>query len=359
MVDEMTTQKNEHRRATIVDVAKRAGVSVSTASKVLRNHSYGVSSSMRSRVQAAIEELEYRPLAAARGMRGKTYTIGVVAADIGNPFLAMLLGGVVEGLHSSAYELMIGPAADGPDAHNGVIDAMIDRQMDGLLLIAPKVSSTRLADVARAVPTVVLGRHGPGDDFDTVAGDDLAGADLVVDHLVRLGHRQICFVSHDEEPPVESQPHSVRLRGYRESMARHGLAASVDVLPGEWTEAGGRRAGRALMARDGLPTAVFAGADVVAYGIMHELWGEDQRVAGSVSLVGYDDTPMAALAPISLTTVDQQGRLMGLHGGRLLLERFDGRSVPEHLTLAPRLVVRSSSRPPGRDAPASALPERP
>lgn len=345
MADQVTTERRD-RRATIVDVAKRAGVSVSTASKVLRNHDYGVSSSMRSRVQAAIAELEYRPLAAARGMRGKTYTIGVVTPDIGNPFLSMLIDGVVLGLQSSAYELMIGPAGADPDEHDRVIDAMLDRQMDGLLLIAPKVSSSRLAAVARAVPTVVLGRHGPGENFDTVAGDDFVGAELVVDHLVRLGHRHICFVSHDEEPPEEQQPHVVRLRGYRESMARHGLADFVDVLPGEWTAVGGQRAGRALMARDRLPTAVFAGADVVAYGIMHEFWGEGQRAAGSVSLVGYDDTPMAALAPISLTTVDQQGSLMGVHGGRLLLERFDGRSVPEHLTLEPRLIARSSSRAP-------------
>ena len=330
------------RRATIVDVAQRAGVSVSSASKVLRKQSYGVSDNTRSVVDAAIRELGYRPLASARAMRGKTFTIGVLAPDISNPFLPMLMTGVIDGLNSTDYELMIGPAAYAGDLHERAVDAMLDHQMDGLILIAPKLSHERLSQVAQAVPTVVIGRHGPADNFDTVASDDMVGAQQVVDHLVGLGHRRIAFIALDESDPDPRQPHVLRAQGYVQAMRDHGLDEYIDMIPAEWSGQNGAAIWQQLTRRAELPTAVFSGADVVAYSLLHEIWESGREVPGDISVVGYDDTPMAAMAPISLTSVSQQGVRMGKDAAKLLIERFDGRKAPVHLVLDPELMPRRS-----------------
>ena len=334
------------RRVTIVDVAARAGVSTAAASKVLRN-AYGVSPQMREKVEAAIKELGYRPLAAARGMRGKTFTIGVLVSDLQNPFFGLLVDGISGEVEQSGYELMVGPAGSTAPSQSRMIEAMADRQMDGLILISPVLDPRDLDDVARRLPTVVVGRHGPADAYDTVAGDDLAGAALIVEHLAALGHRDIAYLTHaDPEGSDPRFPQQVRERGYREAMARLGLGDRIDVIPGRWSTQGGRDAARALLARETLPTALYAGADVAALGVLTELWEAGRDVPGDISIVGYDDTPTAALAPISLTSADQAGFDMGATAARLLLDRFTGRAEARHVLTEPRLVPRRTSAPP-------------
>jgi LacI family transcriptional regulator len=334
------------RRVTIVDVAAHAGVSTAAASKVLRN-AYGVSPQMREKVEAAIKELGYRPLASARAMRGKTFTIGVLVSDVQNPFFGLLIDGITDEVERSGYELMVGPAGATAASQSRMIEAMVDRQMDGLILISPVLDASSLADVARRIPTVVVGRHGPADEYDTVAGDDLAGAALIVEHLVSLGHRDIAYLTHADPDGSDPRfPQQVRERGYREAMERLGLADRIDVVPARWTAQGGRSAARDLLARDALPTALFAGADVAALGVLTELWEHEREVPGEISIVGYDDTPTAALAPISLTSADQAGFDMGATAARLLLDRFTGRTDARHVLTTPRLVARRTSAAP-------------
>ena len=132
----MGQDPQRRKRATITDVARHAGVSTAAVSKVLRN-AYGVSAAMQEKVRAAITELDYRPHAAARGMRGRTYTIGVLLDNIRNAFFADILDGVRAELDDSEYTVMIGAAGFGADAQRKTIQSMVDRQMDGLILIAP------------------------------------------------------------------------------------------------------------------------------------------------------------------------------------------------------------------------------
>src|SRR5947209_1919092 len=149
------------RRVTIVDVARHVGVSTTAVSKVVRNAS-GASPQMRSRVQAAVDELGYRPSAAARALRGRTYTPGVLLPDGRNPFFADILDGAADYLAGTDYQLLTASSHDDETSEGRVIDAMIDRSMDGVVLVAPISTRRRLAHVARTVPTVVVGRHGPG-----------------------------------------------------------------------------------------------------------------------------------------------------------------------------------------------------
>lgn len=330
------------RRVTIVDVAQHAGVSTAAVSKVLRS-AYGVSDSMRERVHQSMAALGYRPHRPARGMRGRTYTVGMLVSDIENPFFNLLCDGATSVLSARGYELLIAPGGFAASEQVAVIDALIDHQMDGLILVAPVISSADLERVARSVPVVVVGQHGGSEFLDTVAGDDRRGASIVVDHLVGLGHERIAFVTNRQEHADPLRPESVRLDGFLEAMRRHGLSDQAAVVDGSWSMDGGRDAARVVEGFLPRPTAVHAGADVVAFGLLSAWWDEGLHVPEDFSLVGYDNSRTSSIGPISLTTVDQSGREMGARAGELLLTRFAGRTEAVHELLEPRLVVRATT----------------
>jgi LacI family transcriptional regulator len=338
------------RRVTISDVATRANVSTAAVSKVLRN-AYGVSPSMQARVRQAMTELGYRPHAAARGMRGQTYTIGVLIPDVRNPFFPEIIEGISEHVDNTDYHVLLGPGGSEPDTQARITEAMIDRRMDGLVLIAPIINRRELEAMARTVPTVVIGRHGRSADFDAVVDDDLSGAGLVVDHLVQLGHHRIAHIEHKytgRNRPT-TMPQTVRAEGYRQAMRRHGLDAEIDVVGSSYSEEGGYAAARELLSRPVRPTAIFAGADVAAIGVLNAVYEAGLKVPDDVSLAGYDNTTVAKLGPVSLTSVDQDGHLMGSNAVRLLLERIEGkRQRSVLLSLSPTLVPRRTTGPPAR-----------
>jgi LacI family transcriptional regulator len=336
------------RRVTIVDVARHAQVSTTAVSKVLRN-AYGASPAMRAKVRKAVAELGYRPSAAARGMRGQTYTIGVMLPDIRNPFFPEILDGLTEWLRDTDYQVLLGPGGCNDEAAEArVTEAMIDRSMDGLILIAPISARSHLEHVASIVPTVVVGRHGRSAAYDAVADDDLAGADLVVGHLADLGHRRIAHIEHHETDPdrLAEMPNAIRAEGYRRAMRARGLADGIDIVSTTYNQEGGYLGARQLLARPRRPTAIFAGADVVAMGVLEAVAEAGLSVPGDISVAGYDNTTFAAFSPISLTSVDQAGRQIGGNAARLLLDRIADRSKPSaQIKLSPTLVVRRSTAP--------------
>ena len=228
------------RRVTITDVALHAKVSTAAVSKVLRN-AYGVSPSMHARVRQAMTDLRYRPHAAARGMRGQTYTIGVLLPDLRNPFFAVITEGVSAQLTGTDYQMLLGVGGGDPGAQTRLTDAMVDRRMDGLILIAPIIGQRQLELVGQSIPTVVLGRHSKSADYDSIVDDDLVGAGLVIDHIADLGHRRIAHIEHREAGrgvPTTMPPH-VRAEGYRQAMRRRGLGAEIDVVSTSYSEQGG------------------------------------------------------------------------------------------------------------------------
>jgi LacI family transcriptional regulator len=338
----------QSRRATITDVANLAQVSPAAVSKVLRN-AYGVSPAMQERVRAAMTELGYRPHAAARGMRGQTYTIGVVLPDLRNPFFPELVEGIGAHLDSTDYQMVLGPGGSTAESQARIIDALTDRRVDGLIMIAPVLSRSRLEETTRTVPVVVIGRHGKSTDYDAVVDDDLVGAGLVVDHLADLGHRRIAHIEHRDTTRgiPATMPQTVRAEGYRQAMRRRGLEAEIDIVASTYSEAGGHAAAVELLARPVRPTAVFAGADVAAIGVLNAVYEAGLRIPEDISVAGYDNTTVAAMGPISLTSVDQDGHLMGGNAARLLLERIERkRDRAVLLSFSPTLVPRRSTAPP-------------
>jgi LacI family transcriptional regulator len=336
------------RRVTIIDVAARANVSTTAVSKVIRN-AYGVSPAMRERVTSAIAELGYRPRAAARGMRGQTYTIGMMLPDLRNPFFPEIVDGFVEQLADTDYQVLLGTSFCGKQEETRVTDALIDRGMDGLVLVAPTATRAELDRSAGTAPVVVIGRHARSAMHDTVVDDDAAGAALVVDHLADLGHRRIAHIEHRENDArlAVEMPNAVRAEGYRRAMRARGLAGEIDVVSTSYTEDGGYVGARELLGRPNRPTAIFAGADIAAMGVLTAIAEAGLSVPGDISVAGYDNTTVAAVGPIGLTSVDQAGRQIGADAARLLLQRIaDRERASAFLSTSPRLVVRRTTAPP-------------
>jgi LacI family transcriptional regulator len=193
---------------------------------------------------------------------------------------------------------------------------------------------------------VVVGRHGRSAAHDTVTDDDHAGAHLVVAHLAGLGHRRIAHIEHHETDPTRlaEMPNAIRASGYRDAMRAHGLADGIDVVSTTYTQEGGYHGAKQLLARPRPPTAIFAGADIVAMGALEALTEAGLSVPGDISVAGYDNSALAAFGPVSLTSVDQDGRQMGENTARLLVERIaDRERRTAHVKLTPTLVVRRTT----------------
>lgn len=345
---EPTPDGGRPRPSTIQDVAREAGVSRAAVSKVIRN-AYGVSDRMRAQVEAAIERLEYRPRVAARAMRGASFTLGFEVPQIGNDFLTMIVDGATDALAATPYQMIIAPL--GRDQKSDVaINSLVDRQVDGIVAISPRVDPAWLDRIAERTPLVMIGRHDRSDRYDTITGDDRSGAEQVMSHLVDLGHRRIVHLTiHPSrpEPPWAGQagdePHVVRTAVYRERMRALGLRPQVVHTMFDGSQA--HAATRALLDSPEPPTAIFAGNDTLAIGVLSAIAeaGLDER---DVSVVGYDDVPVARHPLVSLTSVDQDGVTMGREAARLLLERLEGRTTPVRLENTPLLRERRSSAPP-------------
>jgi DNA-binding LacI/PurR family transcriptional regulator len=336
-----TRRKTE--RVTIRTVAADAGVSVAAVSKVLRD-AYGVSEALRARVQTSMEKLNYRPHAAARGMRGQTYTLGILLPDLRNPFFADIMSGVNSALERTQYQALLGVSQSDEPMEMALIDAMIDRQMDGLVMIGPRMAPSVVEALAHRIPTGVVGFPMPGaKHFDTANNDDMLGAELVVRHLAEAGHRRITMLS------LAVVPNAVvvsfeREQGYRQAMAACGLGKYINILSADQTVREIQTVIRNLLRSRQRPEALFCWTDMVALQALSVARELGLSVPGDLAIVGYDNTSHCDLAQNSLTSIDQSGQILGLQAARMLIERIKGREQGEHFVVTPRLVVRGSSR---------------
>ena len=337
-------------RVTIREVAEDAGVSVAAVSKVLRD-AYGVSEALRGKVRASIERLEYRPHAAARGMRGQTYTLGFLIPDMRNPFFADIMAGLNEALERTQYQPLLGVSDSAPAMELALIEAMMDRQMDGLIIIGPRLTPADLEPICARIPTVMIANHtGPDASFDTVNNDDELGATLVVQHLVERGYKHITFLSQRLDPAVTSSVTAHREIGYRRAMEAAGLGRHIQVSYAHQTARETQTVARHLLEGRNRPDAIFCWTDFIALEVLSVAHDLGLKVPGDLALVGYDNTSYCDLAQNALTSIDQSGQVLGLQAARMLIERIGGRVKSEHYVVTPRLVARASSAGPGKRA---------
>lgn len=328
-------------RVTIRTVAEDAGVSVAAVSKVLRN-AYGVSDALRENVQSSIDRLGYRPSTAARSMRGRTSTIGILLVEMANPFLPAVVGAINKVLGAAKYKSLMGVGEAQLKIETSLIDSMIDFRMDGLILIAPRISGKQLERFATQIPMVVVGHHEPSSlTFDTVNSNDVEGAKLAVNALIKAGHRDIHMISLPRHPQSEIDVYHQREIGYLSAMQEAGLEARAKVLRSSEKSPAKENELRDILANRGA-SAYFCWSDIHAIALYGAASAAGLRIPKDIAIVGYDNSPIAALPPLNLSSIDQNADAIGTTAAKALISRIEGRTLTEHIQLEPRLERRDS-----------------
>lgn len=339
--------------ATIKDVARRAGVSVGTVSHVL-NGTAPVREATRRRVLQAIRELDYHPTAAARSLKNRrTGVIGIVRALEGEQragfeasdqvFLEFLAGVQDEAMAQDVGLLLL--ASPPGEAEQQVYERLVrSRQVDGFILMGTRVYDRRIAYLLEQdFPFVAFGRSPSLAAFPYVDMDGRQGIADAVAHLASLGHRRIAYI----EPPDRLACTHDRRAGFREAMAAHGLTVDESlVLPGDFTPESGQENMVRLLERADPPTAVLTPNDLAAIGAIRVARARGLAVGRDVSIVGFDDIPLAAHWQPPLTTIHQPTRQIGAQVCRMLLALLSGEPVEAlQVVLQPELRVRNSTGP--------------
>lgn len=332
-------------RITIRTVAEHAGVSVAAVSKVLRN-AYGVSAALRAKVEASIAALNYRPSAAARGMRGQTYTIGVLMTDIKNPFFPQLIDGIDDGLAGTQYVPVIGIGRGSESVETTIVHALIDRQMDGLIMIGQRQDTAAVEAIARQLPVVVVGHHEPSAHiFDSANNDDERGGALVVEHLLAQGYARPAMITLGRGKLDRVDVSQLREAGFARAMKAAGMTpGQIRISPAADSLDDVTATVRALVESAEPPDAIFGWADYYALEVLSAVRALGLRVPDDIGVIGYDNSDPCAFTQNALTSIDQSGRDIGRNAVRLLLERIGGRKTAEHYVVQPRIQVRASTQ---------------
>ncbi|WP_194834635.1 LacI family DNA-binding transcriptional regulator [Nocardia sp. XZ_19_369] len=330
-------------RPTMEDVAERAGVSRALVSLVMRN-SPKVSDHRRRAVLEAAKDLGYQPHIMARSLASRTSNIvGVMVSDLRNAFFADVVEGMDTAAQESGLELILNTGRRSAARERTALESLLAFRPGGIILLSPILPAAAIRDAAQQAPLVLVSRSTAITDVDTINDDGETGAALAVDHLASLGHRRIVHL--DGGTAFTAAP---RRRGYRAAMERHGLEPMV--IPSEHTDSAGLAAVQKLLnlfTRDNFPTALVCGNDFNAVGAMSALEEAGLRVPDDVSIVGYDNTSLAALRHVSLTTIDQPRFQMGRLAIEALAERLRAdRTAPVRRRLQPSLVVRATTSAP-------------
>jgi LacI family transcriptional regulator len=334
--------------ATIRDVARKAGVSVATVSRVI-NESGPVNELTKGRVLEAVDALAFTPSPAARRLSlGRTLTVSVVVSFLTRPQAAERLRGVDAVLSDSEFDLVIYNVESPEKGDKYLRELPLAKRTDGLIVISLPPSPGDIASlVSAAVPVVVIDVHSSAlGGLPRVVGDDVAGGELAARHLLGLGHKRIAFVGDEFESPFGFTSGRDRFAGFERALAQRGVPLRPDfVALGAHGRYEARELGHRLLTAPEPPTAIFAASDTQALGVLSAARELSLDVPGDVSVVGYDDIEAADY--VGLTTVRQQLFESGRAGAELLLNEIEGRSaVPASIELEPSIVIRATSAPP-------------
>jgi LacI family transcriptional regulator len=329
------------RKVTVRDVAAAAGVSPATASRALAGHA-SVDPELARRVQRASAELGYRTNMLARALRTqRTDTIGMVVPSISNPYFVAAVEAVEQVLAGSDRALLLCDAREDPAVEASRIDLLVQRMVDGLIVVpvAAEASGPALGRAARQLPVVQFDRFVDGAPTDFVGSDNTVGVRACVDHLRERGARRIAFVG---ARPTTSTARE-RLRAFRDSVGPEDCPEDW-LLLGGFTAEWGRAAAESLLASGDLPEAIVCGADVIAVALVAALRAGGVRVPEQVAIVSYDNSTLGALTVPPLTSVSQPVDAMAGEAVRLLDHRRDNPGTAVHKSVfPPTLVVRGST----------------
>jgi LacI family transcriptional regulator len=329
--------RRSRRGPTIYEVARRAGVSIATVSRVQRRAEL-VAEPTRDRVERAIQELEYRPNALGRSLaRGSHEATGVVFPDLSGPYYSAVILGYEEASAAEGSSVLI----LGTHRRAGAVDQVLDLadRVDGLVIMGRTVDDAVVEElVRRGVPVVLLAR-GPVAGADSVRADNGTAAEAIVGHLIEHGHRAIAFVG----DPEASADAAERWDGFRSAHAAAGIGLAFAAVACAFREAEGREAGRRILAGSTRPTALVGANDEIAMGLLEAAREAGLGTPDDLAVTGWDDIPAGRHLSPPLTTVRQPMHDIGRRAAALLHERITGiRTEPQHEVLPTELVVRSS-----------------
>jgi DNA-binding LacI/PurR family transcriptional regulator len=333
------------KRATIRDVARRAKVSHQTVSRVINGHE-SVTTETRERVGRAIRELEYVPSAVARSLTSsRTHTLGMVTTDVSDHFFAEAVAGAEAEARKRGFFLIIGSIEPGSeDDERTYLRLMLERRVEGLIVAVPRLrlsDDDLLAQAASRLPTVLVASDIELPGAHHIDIDNRQAGHEATQYLHAQGHRRIATIT----GPLDWPSARARLDGYRDALRRAGVASATMVEPClDWGLDSGRRAAERLLVASERPTAIFAQSDLLALGAISALRAHGVRVPDDVSIVGFDDIPVAQVFDPPLTTLRQPMREVGQLAARLVSEHAAARRSSEtrrHVLRAP-LIVRGS-----------------
>ncbi|WP_328482091.1 LacI family transcriptional regulator [Streptomyces sp. NBC_00377] len=333
-----------NRRPTLADVAREVGVSAKTVSRVL-NEDGPASAQTREQVLAAVAKLGFQPNLMARNIRvgGPDTTIGLVIPDLANPFFGAVARAIEDTVRERGLTLLMGSSADDPERERALTDKFLARRVS-VLLVVPSVGADHShlkSHRTAGLPVVFLDRPGVGLATDSIVSSNRAGAHDGVAHLVAHGHRRIGFVG---DLPPKLYTRRERLAGYRSALEEAGLPHDRSLVTNAHDQRGAETATARLLGLADPPTALFAGNNIMALGIVAELARSGRK---HVAVVAFDDVSLAEALEPALTVVAQDPEELGRAAATTALARLDGdRSRARTITVPTHLIVRGSGELP-------------
>jgi LacI family transcriptional regulator len=323
---------------TIKDVAKRAGVAVSTASYALNNRPE-IRKETREKVLQAAQELNYRPSGIARDLRKtKTETVGLLLPNLYGPFYSELIQAVEEVVFSNGYHLIAGSSHGGDKST--AMKFLQEKRSDGVLVFAQDLSNEVLRQIAaKDFPIILLGQELAGDYIWSISVNTRQGAYNLVNHLIKLNYTTIGFLS----GPTRTQDNRDRFDGYQQALQEHNMSVPQQwVVQGHFIMEGGYHAAQTLLLQKDLPQAIVAANDEMAIGAMRAFQDAGLRIPEDIAIAGFDDIVLSRYISPKLTTVRQPIKQMANLATHMLFQALNGNFSIENARLEAELVIRES-----------------
>jgi LacI family transcriptional regulator len=330
-------------RPTLVDVAKAAGVHLSTASRALNDStSTQISPETVKKVQKVAKELGYTINTVARGLRTKkTQTIGVIVPDLTNPIFPPIVRGIDSYLGPRGYSVLVVNTDNDAESERNHFNSLMRRQVDGLIIATGHTDQSIIADYHnQGITAVMVNREATGAPYPAVIGDDASGISMGVEHLASLGHKKLLHLT----GPTESSTSRIRSQAFTAACKKLGLQAKIIKCSAYSIEAGQNAMDKFLDQNPKAITGVVAGNDLLALGVYHSLRSHGLKCPQDVSVVGFNNMPFANDFQPPLTTVDAPHYEMGVQAARIILNQIEGdESSPVKIMLPVSLIVRGST----------------
>lgn len=326
----------------IKDIARAAGVSHSTVSRALGDSPL-VKEATRERIKQLAKEMGYTPHALARSLvTRRTQTVGLVVTTIADPFVSEIVRGLEETGQNHGYTIILCNSNAEPRRELAAVKALREKRVDGIIVTASRIGDLYLPLLEDfGAPIVLINNQQTGRYVYSIGTDDLRGGQIATEHLLSLGHTRIGYIA----APNNVNSSQARMSGYRAALESHGIAFDpVLVADGDGRPAAAMEATARLLSQGENPTAIFCYNDMTAIGAMHALKQMGIRVPDDISIVGYDDIPIAEYLDPPLTTIRQQKYDMGCMAMDMLLRLLNGATDVQDVTIEPTLVIRRSTR---------------